>query len=100
MTAYEGGISTPAVASWPAGIPASGNGSLVRGPAHVLDLLSRHSLNVEQMQNRVFRGGDAAVATIDVSGPVSEDLLADLGSLPDVFGVSAASIDDQAGSDS
>jgi D-3-phosphoglycerate dehydrogenase len=45
------------------------------------------------MQNRVFRGGDAAVATIDVAGPVSEDLLADLGSLPDVFGVSAASID-------
>ena len=61
--------------------------------AHVLDLLSRNSLNVEQMQNRVFRGGDAAVATIDVAGPVSEDLLADLGSLPDVFGVSAASID-------
>ena len=61
--------------------------------AHVLDLLSRNALNVEQMQNRVFRGGDAAVATIDVSGPVSEDLLADLGSLPDVFGVSAATID-------
>ena len=61
--------------------------------AHVLDLLSRNALNVEQMQNRVFRGGDAAVATIDVSGPVSEELLADLGSLPDVFGVSAATID-------
>jgi D-3-phosphoglycerate dehydrogenase len=61
--------------------------------AHVLDLLSRNRLNVEQMQNRVFRGGDAAVATIDVGGPVSEDLLADLGALPDVFGVSATTID-------
>jgi D-3-phosphoglycerate dehydrogenase len=61
--------------------------------AHVLDLLSRNRLNVEQMQNRVFRGGDAAVATIDVAGPVSEDLLADLGALPDVFGVSATTID-------
>ena len=62
--------------------------------AHVLDLLSRNRLNVEQMQNRVFRGGDAAVATIDVAGPpLSEDLLADLGSLPDVFGVSATTID-------
>lgn len=61
--------------------------------AHVLDLLSRNGLNVEQMQNRVFRGGDAAVATIDVAGRPSEDLLADLGALPDVFGVSATTID-------
>ena len=36
--------------------------------AHVLDRLSRDRLNVEHMQNRVFRGGDAAVATIDVAG--------------------------------
>jgi D-3-phosphoglycerate dehydrogenase len=62
--------------------------------AHVLDRLSRDRLNVEHMQNRVFRGGDAAVATIDVAGPLSEDLLADLGALPDVFGVSATEIDD------
>jgi len=41
----------------------------------------------------VFRGGDAAVATIDVAGPLSDELLADLGALPDVFGVSATSID-------
>ena len=46
--------------------------------AHVLDRLSRDRLNVEHMQNRVFRGGDAAVATIDVAGPLSDDLLADL----------------------
>jgi arylsulfatase len=39
VTPYEGGISTPAVASWPAGIPKSANGTLVRGPAHVLDLM-------------------------------------------------------------
>ena len=68
--------------------------------AQVLDLVSHHGLNVEQMQNRVFRGGDAAVATIDVAGPVSDDLLADLGSLPEVFGVSAATIDGRAGTDS
>jgi len=61
--------------------------------AHVLDRLSRDRLNVEHMQNRVFRGGDAAVATIDVAGPLTDELLADLGSLPDVFGVSATSID-------
>ena len=61
--------------------------------AHVLDRLSRASLNVEHMENRVFRGGGAAVATIDVAGSLSEDLLADLGGLPDVLGVSATSID-------
>ncbi|GAA2145259.1 hypothetical protein GCM10009844_19750 [Nocardioides koreensis] len=61
--------------------------------AHVLDRLSRASLNVEHMENRVFRGGGAAVATIDVAGSVPEDLLADLGGLPDVLGVSATSID-------
>ena len=41
--------------------------------ARVLDLLSRHGLNVEQMQNRVFRG---------------------LAALPDVLGVSSTTIDD------
>lgn len=61
--------------------------------AHVLDRLSQDRLNVEHMQNRIFRGGDAAVATIDVGGPLSEDLLADLDALPDVFGVSATAID-------
>ena len=44
------------------------------------------------MQNRIFRGGDAAVATIDVGGPLTEDLLSDLDALRDVFGVSATAI--------
>ncbi len=61
--------------------------------AHVLDRLSRASLNVEHMENRVFRGGEAAVATIDVAGSLSQDVLADLGALPDVLGVSATKID-------
>jgi arylsulfatase len=39
VTAFEGGISTPAIACWPAGIPSSADGSLVHGPAHVLDIL-------------------------------------------------------------
>ena len=60
--------------------------------AHVLDRLSRASLNVEHMENRVFRGGGAAVASIDVAGAVPEDLLADLDALPDVLGVSATEI--------
>jgi arylsulfatase len=39
ITAYEGGISTPAIARWPAGIPRSANGQFVRQPAHLLDLM-------------------------------------------------------------
>ncbi len=62
--------------------------------ARVLDLLSRHGLNVEQMQNRVFRGGEAAVATMDVAGATTDDLLAELAAMPDVLGVSSTTIDD------
>ncbi len=58
--------------------------------ARVLDLLSVARLNVEHMENRVFRGGEAAMATIDVAGSVPEGLLADLGAIPNVLGVSAA----------
>jgi arylsulfatase len=39
VTAYEGGISAPAIVRWPAGIPESARGRLVREPAHLLDLL-------------------------------------------------------------
>jgi arylsulfatase len=39
ITAYEGGISTPAIARWPAGIPASARDQFVREPAHLLDLM-------------------------------------------------------------
>ena len=41
--------------------------------ARVLDLLSAAGLNVEHMENRVFRGGEAAVASIDVAGPVADE---------------------------
>ena len=55
--------------------------------AQVLDRLSTAHLNVEHMQNRIFRGGDAAVATIDVVGDVTEPLLEDLRGVPHVLGV-------------
>jgi D-3-phosphoglycerate dehydrogenase len=62
--------------------------------ARVLDLLSAEGLNVEHMENRVFRGGEAAVASIDVAGPTSATLLDDLGAIPHVLGVAAASLSD------
>jgi D-3-phosphoglycerate dehydrogenase len=57
--------------------------------ARVLDLLSLAGLNVEHMENRVFSGGEAAVASIDVAGSLPEGLLDQIGELPNVLGVSA-----------
>jgi D-3-phosphoglycerate dehydrogenase / 2-oxoglutarate reductase len=57
--------------------------------AGVFDILRRRDLNVEQMENRVFEGRNAAVATIDVVGDVGPDLIAALETLDDVIHVSA-----------
>ena len=57
--------------------------------ARVLDLLSDARLNVEHMENRVFRGGEAAVASIDVAGALPDGLLDQIGAIPNVLGVSA-----------
>lgn len=56
--------------------------------AQVLDLLRRGGLNVEQMENRIFKGGNAAVATIDVGSDVPRELLAQIEAIPDVIHVS------------
>jgi D-3-phosphoglycerate dehydrogenase len=62
--------------------------------AKVLDRLSSSRLNVEHMQNRVFRGGEAAVATIDVGGRASEEVLQDIREIPDVLSVSEVTLPD------
>jgi D-3-phosphoglycerate dehydrogenase len=60
--------------------------------ARVLDLLSRSRLNVEHMENRIFSGGEAAVASIDIAGSVSDELLTEMRNIPDVLSVSVASL--------
>jgi arylsulfatase len=37
---HEGGISTPLIAHWPAGIPATRNGKLETQPSHLIDLMA------------------------------------------------------------
>jgi arylsulfatase len=37
---HEGGISTPLIAHWPAGISRERRGQLVRAPGHLIDLLA------------------------------------------------------------
>ncbi len=58
--------------------------------AGVLDLLSVARLNVEHMENRIFRGGEAAVASIDLAGALPPGLLDEIGALPHVLGASVA----------
>jgi D-3-phosphoglycerate dehydrogenase len=60
--------------------------------AQVLDRLSASHLNVEHMENHIFRGGEAAVATIDVAGQATEALLATLRDLPHVLSVSEVTL--------
>jgi len=45
------------------------------------------------MQNRIFAGGAAAVATIDVAGAVPTELTAALDAIPEVLGTSLTAID-------
>ena len=56
--------------------------------AAVLDILRRGNLNVEQMENRIFTGSHAAVATIEVVGDVPPGLLDAVRNIPDVIHVS------------
>lgn len=37
---HEGGISTPLIAHWPAGIPASRQGQLEKQPGHLIDIMA------------------------------------------------------------
>ena len=37
---HEGGISTPLIAHWPAGIPVSRRGAIEKQPAHLIDLMA------------------------------------------------------------
>ena len=56
--------------------------------ARALATIRAADLNVSTMQNRVFAGSTAAIATIDVSGSLDDDLLARLESDPNVIAAS------------
>ncbi|HUG83595.1 MAG TPA: NAD(P)-dependent oxidoreductase [Euzebya sp.] len=55
----------------------------------VLTVLRKADLNVEQMDNRIFAGAQAACATIQVSGEVPEDLRWQLAQIDHVLSVDA-----------
>ena len=55
--------------------------------ASVLQVLRRHDLNVARMDNRIFRDSTSAVASMDVSGPMTSQVRTDLIDLPHVYQV-------------
>lgn len=56
--------------------------------AGVLDEIRRANWNIQEMSNRIFEGGEAAVASIRFSGPFDETILDRIESSDDVFAVS------------
>lgn len=56
--------------------------------ASVLLALRSAGINVEQMENRIFSGGRAAAATIQISGTVDASLIAELEAIDAVVGTS------------
>lgn len=60
--------------------------------AAVLDVLRRGELNVQEMQNVLFGGGEAAIARIEVVGEPSEETLREINAMEQVFDASVGSI--------
>ena len=57
--------------------------------AAVFEVLRRAQVNVETMQNKVFSGSTAAVAVVDVSGEITEEILSQLAAVENVIQVQA-----------
>lgn len=55
--------------------------------AETLQILRQADLNVQEMNNRVFKGADAAVATIELAEVPSQEVLSKIRGLGPVFGV-------------
>jgi len=55
--------------------------------ASALDAISAAGLNVQEMENVVFEGGEAAVARINLEGPVEPDLVDRVAAHPSVLDV-------------
>ncbi len=59
--------------------------------AEVFAVLRAHGVNVQQMSNQVFNGGGAAVASMNLDGSLSPELLSELEAIDAVYGVQTSS---------
>ncbi|MEE9416596.1 MAG: NAD(P)-dependent oxidoreductase [Acidimicrobiales bacterium] len=57
--------------------------------AQVFAVLRRSGINVGAMENSIFAGSNAAVATIDIAGALGEDVLETIGQIDEVIQASA-----------
>lgn len=57
--------------------------------AGILDEIKRANWNIQEMSNRIFEGGEAAVASIRFAGSFDEKIIARIEEREDVFAVSA-----------
>lgn len=62
--------------------------------AQVFETLRNHGLNVQQMQNRIFSGAAAAVATVYLDGRPDSTLVPELLAIEEVLAVGAVSMDE------
>ena len=60
--------------------------------AGVLDEMRQADWNIQEMSNRIFEGGEAAVASIRFNGPYRRDVVERIDSSDDVFAVSVNKI--------
>lgn len=93
VTAYKGGAALPNVVNLATRTPATHllvvrHADRVGVLAKVLDLLREAGVNVEDMQNIVFSGGQAACARIGIVGALGDAGLARLSDDADIFSVS------------
>ncbi len=93
VQAYRGGAAIPNVVNLAKSTPATHllvvrHADRVGVLANVLGVLREARVNVEDMQNIVFSGGDAACARIGMVGALSADALSRLESDPNIFSVS------------
>lgn len=58
--------------------------------SQVLNVLKEANVNIEQMDNEIFVGAEAACATMRVSGAVDDELRARIAAIPDVIHVSVS----------
>lgn len=58
--------------------------------ASAFEVLRRANINVETMENKVFEGSNAAMAVIDVSGELTEELTNELADLDNVIQIQTA----------
>lgn len=63
--------------------------------AQVFAILRSRGINVQEMQNQIFDGGQAAVATIGTSSQPDPETVAQLNQIDEVFHVSATSLNNK-----